>query len=118
MGGRSERANLDLVRALCALIDRQFAADPTLRERFPRSPAARGESTASLINFVRDRPGHDRRYAIDDGKLRAELGIAPRQSLDTGLALTVQWYLDNEPWWRAVMDGSYREWIRHHYGGP
>jgi dTDP-glucose 4,6-dehydratase len=64
---------------------------------------------------VRDRPGHDRRYAIDARKVEEELGFVPRESFETGIGKTIAWYLANEPWWRAVMDGSYREWIRRNY---
>jgi dTDP-glucose 4,6-dehydratase len=65
---------------------------------------------------VRDRPGHDRRYAIDPTVIAGRLGFEPRETLHTGLARTVDWYLDNESWWRAVMDGSYRNWIERQYG--
>jgi dTDP-glucose 4,6-dehydratase len=64
---------------------------------------------------VKDRPGHDRRYAIDPTKARAELGYRPHETFETGLAKTVAWYLANERWWRAVMDGTYRQWIERNY---
>lgn len=115
VGGRSECRNVDLVNRLCALADERFRADPGLAARFPSCPAARGTATASLIRFVRDRPGHDRRYAIDCDKITKALGFAPSLSLDAGLARTFDWYLQNEAWWRAVMDGSYREWIARQY---
>ncbi len=116
VGGRSERTNLEIVRLLCRLVDAAFAQQPDLRRRFPRCPAGRGEETAALISFVPDRPGHDRRYATDDSKIERELGFSPRESLDSGLSKTLSWYLANEPWWRAVLNGSYREWIRRQYG--
>jgi dTDP-glucose 4,6-dehydratase len=115
VGGGAERENLDLVRVLCAGIDTAFAASPELRSRFPLSPAARSEATASLITHVRDRPGHDRRYAIDGSKLERELGFVPGTTLDEGLSLTITWYLENEEWWRAVMDGRYRQWVSGQY---
>jgi dTDP-glucose 4,6-dehydratase len=115
VGGRAECANIDLVRKLCALVDAAFAADATLRTRFPKSPAAQGRAAASLITYVKDRPGHDRRYAIDCSKLEQELGFEPGTSLDAGLGHTVRWFLDHESWWRAVMDGSYRNWIETQY---
>ena len=65
---------------------------------------------------MRDRPGHDRRYAIDPTVIATRLGFEPKETLRTGLARTVDWYLDNEPWWRSVMDGSYRNWIERQYG--
>jgi dTDP-glucose 4,6-dehydratase len=117
IGGNSERANIDLIRQLCGLIDAAFAGDNDLRTRFPDCPAARQSSTAELITFVKDRPGHDWRYAIDASKISTTLGYRPRQTLASGLRQTVRWYLDNGPWWRAVMDGSYRAWIEIQYTG-
>ena len=70
----------------------------------------------SLIRFVTDRPGHDRRYAIDAARAREELGFEPTVDLAGGLEQTLAWYLDSEDWWRAIMDGSYREWIDEQYG--
>ena len=67
------------------------------------------------MTYVKDRPGHDRRYAIDPRKARAELGYRPHETFETGLAKTIAWYLANESWWRAVMDGSYRNWIETNY---
>jgi dTDP-glucose 4,6-dehydratase len=116
VGGRAERNNLELVRALCAIADAAFAADVSLAERFPKCPSAEGHPADSLITFVADRPGHDRRYAIDAEKIERELGFSPGVTLDDGLAQTFQWYVANEPWWRAVMDGSYRRWIDQQYG--
>ena len=75
--------------------------------RYPRSPAAQGRPAESLIVFVPDRPGHDRRYATDGRRIEDELGFRPEASLDRGLRQTLAWYLENEPWWRGVRDGSY-----------
>jgi dTDP-glucose 4,6-dehydratase len=116
VGGRNEWKNIDIVRRLCALVSDAFARDPTLATRFPRCPMARGQSGEELITFVKDRPGHDHRYAIDATKIERDLGFCPRETFETGIQKTVVWYLANEPWWRAVMDGSYREWVRGHYG--
>ena len=115
VGGWSERTNLDVVRLLCRALDEAFAADGRLAERFPRCPAARGGNTASLLTFVADRPGHDRRYAIDARKIEAELGFRPAESFESGLRRTVHWYVDHEAWWRATMDGSYATWIQRWY---
>ncbi|MEX2470087.1 MAG: dTDP-glucose 4,6-dehydratase [Pseudohongiellaceae bacterium] len=109
VGGNNEWANIDVVRLLCTLLDERFQAQPALAGRFPDSPCARGEPAQSLITFVTDRPGHDTRYAIDAGKISGELGYRPEVDFATGLARTVDWYLANEPWWRAIQDGSYRE---------
>jgi dTDP-glucose 4,6-dehydratase len=115
VGGHAERANLDLVRALCRIADAAFDGDASLRQRFPCCPSAAGRPADSLITFVADRPGHDRRYAIDSGKIERELGFVPGVSFEDGLAATFRWYLDHEPWWRSVMDGSYRSWIAQQY---
>jgi dTDP-glucose 4,6-dehydratase len=115
IGGENERPNLEIVQRITAAIDGAFAADPSLASRFPASPAARGEPCWSLVTYVKDRPGHDRRYAIDPTKARAELGYRPHETFETGLAKTVAWYLANERWWRAVMDGTYRQWIERNY---
>ncbi len=95
IGGNSERENLQVVRGICALLD-------------ARHPLPQGKRREALISFVKDRPGHDRRYAIDAGKIRAQLGWTPTHDFEHGLARTVDWYLDNQPWVRRVLDGSYR----------
>lgn len=115
IGGNSECANIDLIEQLCQLLDTAFADDASLQARFPHCPAARKHSTAELISFVKDRPGHDWRYAIDANKISSTIGYQPRQTLESGLRQTLRWYLDNEAWWRAVMDGGYREWIDIQY---
>ena len=115
IGGGAELPNLTVIETLCAAVDAAFAADPGLSARFPDSPAAKGLPTASLKTFVTDRPGHDRRYAIDETKARAELGYAPARTFDQGFAETLGWYLANEGWWQAVIDGSYRDWVATNY---
>ena len=115
VGGRNEWKNLDIVRLLCRLVDEAFEADAGLASRFPRAPASKGRPTDSLVTFVKDRPGHDRRYAIDASRIEADLGFTPRETFETGIRKTLAWYLANEAWWRGVMDGSYREWMRRHY---
>ncbi len=95
VGGNAERENIVVVKTLCALLD----------ERRPRED---GKPRESQITFVRDRPGHDRRYAIDAGKIETELGWRPRQDFDSGMARTVDWYLANQAWVDRVLDGSYR----------
>jgi dTDP-glucose 4,6-dehydratase len=114
-GGESERVNIDTVRLLCRLVDEALAEDPALARRFPNGPAARGEPSESLIRFVKDRPAHDLRYAIDSSKSASELGYRPRETFEGGVRRTLRWYLDNERWWRAIMDGSYRDWIERQY---
>ncbi len=115
IGGGAESENLALVQTLCAVADAAFRARKDLATRFPEAPAARGQASASLIRFVKDRPGHDRRYAIDCGKIERELGYRAEVTLAHGLHETFDWYLAHEWWWRAVMDGSYQRWIETHY---
>ena len=117
LGGKSERANIDVVRGVCRLVDEAFQRDRSLAERFAQSPAARGERCDTLISYVTDRPGHDRRYAINTAKAEREIGYVVRETFESALVSTVHWYIDNEPWWRRVMDGSYRNWITEHYRG-
>jgi dTDP-glucose 4,6-dehydratase len=115
IAGRTTLTNLEVVRLLSALLDEAFAADSGLSRRFPDSPAARGR-TASLVTHVTDRPGHDRRYAMSTEKIERELGFRPVETCESGIRRTLAWYLEHEDWWRKVMSGSYREWIRHQYG--
>ena len=100
VGGDAERANIDVVRVICGLLD----------ELRPQ-----GAPHERLITYVTDRPGHDRRYAINFSKLERELGWRPRESFETGLRKTVQWYLDNEEWLAAVRSGDYQHWIERNY---
>jgi dTDP-glucose 4,6-dehydratase len=103
IGGDSERSNLDLLHALLALVAR--------RNGRPL------DGLRGLVRHVRDRPGHDRRYAIDAGKLTAELGWRPTLGLEQGLALTVDWYLDHQDWCAGVASGAYRDYYRRMYDG-
>ena len=117
IGTRNERSNLEVVEQLCLAVDAAFERDGGLASRFPEAPPARGERCGARIRFVRDRPGHDLRYAIDPTRLETELGFAPRVEFAAGLEDTLRWYLDHEDWWRRILErGSYREWIRRHYG--
>lgn len=107
-GGDSQLENVTLVRRLCAMVDARFAARPELAARFPDAPPARGHDSFGLVTFVEDRPGHDRRYAIDCSKARRELGYEVRHDIADGLADTLDWYLAREDWWRAVLEGRHR----------
>ena len=117
VGGRAEHQNITIVRQICALLDGRIAGDDDMRARFPACPAASGGRCDTLITYVKDRPGHDRRYAIDPSRIASELAFEPAETLATGLARTVDWYLANEDWWRGVMDGSYLQWIDTNYAG-
>jgi dTDP-glucose 4,6-dehydratase len=105
IGGGSECRNLELVQLLCQVADEEFRTHHQLSSNYPECPAAHGKSTSSLIAFVRDRPGHDRRYAIDCAKITRELGYSARVTLERGLRETFSWYVQNEWWWRSVLDG-------------
>lgn len=102
VGGINEKKNIDVVQVLCAILD---DLHPT------------GKPHNQLITYVKDRPGHDRRYAIDCRKLQGELGWAPQESFETGIRKTVQWYLDNEAWVGRVTSGEYRQWVTENYAG-
>ncbi len=104
VGGWNEKANLDIVHTVCALLDEL-------------SPRADGKHYREQISFVTDRPGHDRRYAIDARKIERELGWKPAETFDTGIRKTVQWYLDNQDWVNSVQSGSYRQWMEKNYVG-
>ena len=97
IGGWNEQANIDVVKTICGLLEELAPAKPAGVQRY-----------ADLISFVRDRPGHDRRYAIDAGKIHEQLGWKPAESFASGLRKTVAWYLENRDWWQRVLDGSYR----------
>jgi len=104
VGGWNEKANLDVVHTLCAILDEL-------------SPRADGQSYAQQITYVTDRPGHDRRYAIDATKISRELGWKPAETFETGIRKTVRWYLDNQEWVQNITSHSYQEWITQPYLG-
>jgi dTDP-glucose 4,6-dehydratase len=101
IGGGNEKPNLDIVHAVCALLD----------ELRPRASGSYREQ----VSFIKDRPGHDRRYAIDAGKIAHELGWRPAETFETGIRKTVQWYLDNPDWVSHVQSGAYRDWVQAQY---
>ena len=103
IGGWNEKANLDVVKTICSRLD-------VLR------PRADGKPYFDQVTYVTDRPGHDRRYAIDAHKIERELGWKPAETFETGIQKTVQWYLDNPKWVEGVTSGEYRKWIGKQYG--
>jgi dTDP-glucose 4,6-dehydratase len=109
IGGGSEAENLALVTQLCDLVQQAFADNPAYAVRYPDAPPAKGLPTRGLITFVKDRAGHDRRYAIDSSKAERLLGYKARYTLVQGLRETVDWYLANEEWWRSVLSGDYQK---------
>lgn len=104
VGGWNEKPNLEIVHSVCNLLNQL-------------QPSADGRSYAEQITYVTDRPGHDRRYAIDASKIERELGWKPAETFETGIRKTVQWYLDNPSWVEQVQSGAYREWVKSHYAG-
>ncbi|RDI28433.1 dTDP-glucose 4,6-dehydratase [Pseudacidovorax intermedius] len=103
VGGWNEKPNIEIVKTVCALLDEL-------------QPRADGKAYAEQITYVTDRPGHDRRYAIDARKLERELGWKPAETFDTGIRKTVEWYLANQEWVRNVQSGGYRDWVAKQYG--
>ena len=102
IGGRNERTNIDVVRTICTILDEL-------------KPASDGKPYASLITYIKDRPGHDRRYAIDARKIERDLGWKPGENFETGIQKTVQWYLDNMKWVEIVTSGKYQKWVDTNY---
>ena len=103
IGGNCEKTNLEVVEAICNILD----------ELFPDSPHV---PHSSLVTFVKDRAGHDRRYAIDSSKMEGELGWQPLETFESGIRKTVNWYIEHPAWVESVQTGAYRDWIRQHYG--
>lgn len=106
VGGGQELPNLDVIEEICRTVDAAFAADPSLAARYPDAPAAQGRPTDELKTFVTDRKGHDRRYAIDEKKIRGELAYEPARDFPQGFAETLRWYLANESWWQPLIARS------------
>jgi dTDP-glucose 4,6-dehydratase len=102
IGGWSEKPNLEIIENICVILDELCPQDPVVPHR-------------ALITFVKDRPGHDWRYAINAGKIGRELGWKPRESFESGIRKTISWYLENDGWVKEVTSGAYRQWIATHY---
>jgi len=102
IGGGKEKQNLEIVQTICSILDEVAPTDPIVPHR-------------QLIRFVKDRPGHDRRYAMNAGKIARELGWRPRETFESGIRKTIRWYLEHEEWVKDVTSGSYQQWIETHY---
>ena len=115
VGGNSETTNIEIVRTLCGLVDACLSERSDLRAEFPASPAALLKRSADLITHVRDRLGHDRRYAINYGKAQREIAYAPARNLTQGLRSTLEWYIANKSWWQALMGQDFSAWVQKNY---
>lgn len=105
IGGHNEKTNLEVIDTICEVLQQKIPA------------ASKGSAKyEDLKTFIKDRPGHDRRYAIDAAKIERELGWVPRETFETGLAKTIDWYLTNPEWVESIQSGSYKDWIKNHYG--
>jgi dTDP-glucose 4,6-dehydratase len=102
IGGQNEKSNLEVVNLICDILDEL-------------KPNKNGKSYKEQITFVKDRPGHDKRYAIDASKIERELKWKPQETFESGLLKTVSWYLDNQNWCNSVLSGEYQDWIKNHY---
>jgi len=96
VGGNNEIRNIDIVKTICAILDEM-------------RPSPNGKSYGNLISFVKDRPGHDFRYAIDASKIKTELGWTPKETFESGIKQTIEWYIENESWWRKIQDKTYNQ---------
>jgi dTDP-glucose 4,6-dehydratase len=114
VGGNNQTTNLEIVCALCGLVDQSIGERADLRASFPASPAG-GRRAADLIAHVSDRLGHDRRYAINYAKATSELGYRPARDLTSGLRGTLDWYLANTQWWKALLGRDYADWLQKNY---
>ncbi len=99
IGGSCEKTNIEVVKIICSILD----------QLYPDSPH---KPHASLITYVKDRPGHDRRYAIDSTKIKNEFGLEPKETFDSGLKKTIKWYVENSKWLKLIQTGAYREWFK------
>lgn len=111
IGGNNEWKNIDIVKLICSLVDDRCASDSELAKRFPFD-----KPREELITFVTDRPGHDQRYAIDSTKIERELGWKAKETFESGINKTLQWYLTNQPWWERIISGEYKDYYKEQYG--
>ena len=106
IGGINEWANIDIVNLLCSELDKRMEADPELCGRYPLAPVANGKRSVELIQYVEDRRGHDRRYAINPDKANAELDYQPAETFESGISKTISWYLENPQWWEPLRNAA------------
>jgi dTDP-glucose 4,6-dehydratase len=116
IGGNNQVANIDLVLKLCDLLDEKISKKDEFIKIFPECSIIKNKQSRDLIEFIKDRPGHDKRYAIDAKKIANELGFSPQISFLDGLGTTIDWYLKNVDWWRTLLTGEYHAWLKKHYG--
>jgi len=116
IGGNTETTNIHVVQTLCDVIDQRLRARSEYRDLFPASPVFKGKQASDLIAHIRDRAGHDRRYAVNYSKAKRDLGYSPARDLKSGLVATVEWYLRHTKWWEDLLGRDYADWLRKNYG--
>jgi len=115
IGGNNEWKNIDIVKYICKLIDGYFLRHPEMKKIFPNAPQGDKKKAETLIYHIEDRKGHDKRYAINAEKITNHFDFSPKESFETGIKKTLDWYLANVEWWSQIMDGNYRKWIETNY---
>jgi len=115
IGGNNEWQNIDIVNLVCTLLHKRFLMDTDLQKKYPKSPTSKKEHPKTLITHVKDRLGHDRRYAIDPKLIIADLNYKPGEMFSTGIKKTIEWILSNSQWWGSILDESYLDWIDKNY---
>ena len=112
IGGINEWTNINIVNLICDLVDRRISESDELRRQYPNAPVCQGKKARNLITYVKNRLGHDRRYAIDPNKSNSELDYMPEESFETGIEKTLDWYIKNQSWWCDTMPSEYQSWIK------
>ncbi len=115
IGGNNEWTNIDIVKLVCNIVKHKFKADPSLSKRFPGYDLSKDDYPHCLVTFVKDRAGHDRRYAINATKITEELGYSPAIDFETGITKTIDWFILHESWWRGLLGESYNSWLKINY---
>lgn len=115
IGGGVEKTNKQVVEFICNHIDARFSDNAALAAQYPECPASTGTNCRSLMTYVRDRPGHDRRYAVNPAYAQQALGYAPDETFDSGLGQTVDWYIENQAWWHRAMSADFSDWLLKNY---
>ena len=116
IGGSYEQRNIDAVESICRIIDEIFGDESEFMSDYPHAPLFNNSASLNLVTYIEDRLGRDWRYAMDIGKISNQLGFSPKESFDSGLRKTVQWYINNPSWWAPLLNQSHEDWIEKLYG--